>query len=428
MPITDLLTTDTFHTWFNKTNEMITRLNTGVISDGGTVYGVFTVAQAANTSLSVSNNFIVNSSAVIIKTATFTIGSNTTVNSSANVVNLSPVNLLIQPSSGTLINSALSVNATTSFLGQITANANVTITNGMTAVSGNITITGTTTANGSLVTRQITFSAANAVAAPSALNNPQYDDYNPTGFAECQILNLTPNIDTVITGLVAPSISSGGRMVFIQNMSASKKITLASANTSSSASNRFGTPSNVNVDILPGATITVIWNYDTSRWRVASPLTTSFSSLAVTGNGSVSGTLTTGTLITTILSVTSGAGVTGNFTVGGYINCIGTLQVTGNTSLTNVAVTSGATFSGNVTSTANASLSNATLVMTASNKTMTFGNTFTANSASQSFVRNLRADTFLVDTTCTVSNVSVTNIFNASTGRMVIPVGTNLWA
>lgn len=420
--ITDLLESNTFRAWKDKTNEIIAQLNNYVISDGATAYGTFVVGAASNTSFNIANSAIINLSSVIVKSA-LTISANATVNSSANVVNLAPGSLLLQPVSGTTVNSALVVNGTASFLLPLTANANVTIAAGLTQITGNVLITGQTTANGALVTRQILYSAANAVCSPSALSNPQYDDFTPTGLAECEILNLTPSIDTVITGLAAPGIASGARILYIQNLSTTYKITLGAANTASAASNRFATPSSVSVEILPGATLTLIWNYDTSRWRVAAPLTTAFSSLAVTGNGSITGTLTVGGNLSVI-----GASATGNVTIAGFANVLSTLQVAGNTSVSNLAVSSGTVLSGNLTASANVSLGAGAVVVNTTGNTVTLANTLTTNSSSQSFVRNLKANTFTSDGSATLANVAVSGIFNAASGKVVLPVGTNLWA
>src|SRR4051812_8851068 len=110
LPLTALIETNTFRTWFNRTNEIIASLNTEVIAAGINAYGVFAIAAAANTSLNVANVLFVNTS-IIQTTANVTMTANVTITSAANQVNISAKTLLLQSINGTIINSVLTANA-----------------------------------------------------------------------------------------------------------------------------------------------------------------------------------------------------------------------------------------------------------------------------------------------------------------------------
>lgn len=431
MSIALLNTTDTFRTWFNKTNEIVGQLNAGVVSAGATVYGAFTLGAAANTSLLVSNNFLVNSS-LILATGNTTLAANVLISSNALVMTIAANTLVLQPAGGTLVNTPLTVNAN-AILASVTANGTWALT-GDETITGNVTITGGLTANGVLNARQVLFNTANAMLAPAALSNPQYDDYNPAGLTEAQILNLTPNIDTAITGIAAPSnVTTGGRVLYLQNVSGTYKITLPSANTSSGVNNRFKMPNDAPVEILPGGLVVLLYTTAVHQWRV-------ISASAASGQGFNAGN----TAITGWLTVSSTAALAGNTTVGGNVVTIDTVakrvgintptplhdfHVTGNSYFGVSIFSGGVTHNALLTAQANVALANSALTMDAGTLNAVFANGITANAATQSYIRSLRSASFQCDGAGSFANLSATGttaLAGTSVSANLVVSGTTL--
>ena len=382
MSITHIFTTDTFRIWFNKTNEIIDALNGTTLIDGQVANGNFT----ANGSLRVIDTFKANSSEVLLSGNTV-ITANVLVTSNADIVNLAPMQVVLNPVNGTLFNTDATMNAFMTFLFDVAANANVTLTNAdLQVLSGNTLLNGPATINnGPLIVRQVLMDSSNAQINVAPLTNPQYDDFGPAGLDEASICDVTPSINTTFTGIQAPSaLSHGGRVLYLQNLSTTKKVTLADSNTSSGSFNRFKLPGGQDLDVLPGSTIALLYSTDTHQWRPLGSAGTTFNSLTVNGNTALGNTTISGwTNCLSTIQVAGLATLTGNASLGGFANVAGSLQVAGNTALNaNVAVSGISTF------TANAAFSGANTGI------VTLNVTGTANCQS----------------------------------RLIIPVGTNLWA
>lgn len=365
LPLSSLATTDTFRTWFQLTDNIVSLLNTSVVGANVVVYGVFTIGANSNTSFSVSNNFLSNSSGILF-TGNTTIAANLSITSNANAVIISANNLTISPLNGTLFGSNVVVNASASFLGPVTANASFSV-NGATSVTGTLTLVGNLAqSNGGLSIQQLSFLGNNSVCA-NTLNNPEYDNFNPTGLSGCQILNLTPNINTVITGLQQPPniTGNGAQVLYIQNLSTTFTITIPSANTNSSVGNRFKLPTDETFILYPGQAMFVIWSFTNQEWRP-------FSGIPPVGPQTFANTTINGTLL-----------VTGNVT---FQSNVSAANVTSNGTIT----------ANNLIVLTSASLTNTTIS----------GNT------------SLGANT----------TYSAKLQYSGASARLVIPVGTNLWA
>lgn len=438
LPLVNIVTTDTFRTWYNRTNDIINSLNNEVVAANTTAYGVFTVGGAgvANTSLIVEGILKVNSS-LILASGNTTLAANVTATANANVINIVSGALILQPLNGTTVNTAISVNGALSVLKTSSFTANVAVTGEVTVAAGNVSV------------RQLIFASANTILAQS-LANPQYDDYNPAGLAEAQILNLTPSIDTVFTGITAPTnVATGGRVLYIQNLATSFKISIVSGNTSSGASNRFKTPADQTIDILPGMTIGIMYSGTTNQWRPLGSAGSSFSTLTVSGNSALGNTVISGWLQVTgsyanvaqQLVVGGLSTLTGNVTMSGFANVVSTLQVGGAATLGGtLAVTGTSTLTGNTTFSGFANI--------ASTLQVTGLSTLTGNVTMSGFANVV--STLQVGGVATLSanvsvggiaTVSANTILNGSNsfangqfrcdttnGRLVLPVGTNLWA
>lgn len=286
MAIANLAVTSTFRTWYNTTNEIIDFVNNKVIGDNNSVFGVYTVNKAANTSVNLCNGFFINNASIVVNTA-MSIGANVSVSALANVVTITANNLIVQPIQGTVIQTPVTINAAAAFLKNITVTGNLSMT-GDFSVVGNSAFTGPTIVrSGGLHVRQILYSQTGATAA-NTVSTTINDNFSPAGLADAEILNLTPNVNTAITGIAAPSV--GARLLHIQNLSDTYYISLYSANTGSQAENRITTPANAVIQIAPGGATTLIYTKTNNNWRVLAPTLVTPSPFA--GNVYIYGTLT----------------------------------------------------------------------------------------------------------------------------------------
>jgi hypothetical protein len=419
MSLPNLAESDLFRTWFNLTNSIVDRLNGNVVSDGVEVYGVYKVKKAANSSVNWCDGLTVNSSAIDISTNT-TFSANVVVDTTVAIFNMAANTFIVQSVGGSRFDTALVVNAAATFLGNVYANATLSV-NGNVSFTGNTRLTGPLVANGMISTRQIVFATTGAVAA-NTLASPQYDDFAPTGLAECQILNLTPNINAVLTGLVAPTVlgTSGGRVLHIQNLSDTYKLTLASANLSSSVNNRFKTPADGPVDIPPGGALSLLYTKTNNQWRVLAPQVQS-SDQAFGGNVAIGGTLSVASVATFSANVAAAPLFIDqtNLRVG-----IGTSTPTVQFQTTGPALIGGllSAASANIsvlTSTGNVSLLSGSVLFSTVGNTVFVANTITANGIAVSFIRNLRADTAVVNTSLTTSNLIASGTTSLATVTQV---------
>lgn len=102
--------------------------------------------------------------------------------------------------------------------------------------------------------------AFTGVISPTTLESNQ-DNYNPTGLSAAAVLRLSATVAVNITGLAG---GASGRVLVVHNVGAFD-ITLVWESASSTAANRFGTPSNV--IIQPGVSVVLQYDATSSRWR-----------------------------------------------------------------------------------------------------------------------------------------------------------------
>jgi UDP-3-O-[3-hydroxymyristoyl] glucosamine N-acyltransferase len=419
MPIIDLLQTQTFRDWFNKTNEVIDKINASVLGDGTIATGVYIINPG---SLEIVNTFFANASVVNLRGNT-TLTANAVVSSNCNVWNFACGTLLIQPINGTTVNSSLFVNSIATFNNQVTFSANVTFNGDVTEV-GNTVINGNMTATAATFLRNLVFNQPNTIFT-ATLAAPQVDDYGPDGFQNCAFLVLTPTIDVTLTGMAQPTaFATGGRFLFIQNASNTFSLSLASANTSSGVNNRFKFPGDISMAIPPGAMVQVVYTSTTNQWRATSVSSSLLPSITVLGNTALNGNTSVGGWLNVAhqLIVTGNSALTGNVSVSGFINAASTLQVA-----SNILVGGGSVFTGNAQFGGFANIAG-TLQVT--------GNVVLGNTIINGTLQDLSA--LIVGGTCTVTGNGVFNGVrlyangqlrcDTTNGRIVLPVGVNLWA
>lgn len=100
----------------------------------------------------------------------------------------------------------------------------------------------------------------NSILTPVTLSATA-NNYNPTGFANCNVLRLTSTVDVNITGF---SNGRNGRLIVVENVG-TKTITFVKQNGGSTAANRFATD---NVALSAGGVGIAVYDSIASRWRV----------------------------------------------------------------------------------------------------------------------------------------------------------------
>lgn len=301
LPLTPLSTNNTFRAWLTSTNTIIDLINSGAIlvsgAANGAAIGAFAIGNTSDTTSSLTiagGKFFSNATGTFL-TGTTTLGANLTVNASAaNVVFGSNATYLLSNTtfiggSNLTINTAITVNGT------LTLSVSTPLTVGNLATfSSNVSVANNLVASNTVYARSIVFNLASSVVA-NTLSGSQYDNYTQTGLDDAMALNLNPDTqDIAVTGIVAPAnMTAGIRILYLQNVSGSYKVSLRNANTSSIANNRIAT-GGLDVDVLPGASVPLLYSFSTNRWRpLAAPSDSSIQSvLTVTGNGSIGGVLT----------------------------------------------------------------------------------------------------------------------------------------
>lgn len=453
LPLANVATSDTFRTWYTRVNEAVFALSNETLAANVVPYGVFALQDAANTSFGYGSKFNVNSSLILAR-ANSTFAANVAVTGNALQMTVAANTLLLQSPGGTIINaSPLTVNSLSTFTGNSIHTANVSVTANL-SVTGQTTLTGNTVANGTFAAKQVHFTAANAAFVPANLTNPQYDNYGPAGFDEAAVVNFTPALDVVFTGFAAPSAvtaaGAGAIVKYVQNLSTTFKITFASANTSSSANNRFKTANDAAVDLPPQTSLMFIWSFTNREWRPMAPPASAFTNLLVNGTTTLNGNTTVNANATFGATPTLVVDITNNRVGVGRVPT-SPFHVQGNAVFESIG-----TFNANagfnaevfhlgprVVSTGNSDFSNGSLILDKSAKTAVFANTMTANSSSQSYIRNILITTLTVNAAaylpntaisgnCTIAgNTTNSGVFYSNpTGaaRLVIPVGTNKYA
>ena len=420
-----LATSDTFRSWLARTNTVIDLINSNTVVVGGEAIGAFTIGNTTDTtsSLTIAGGKSVANLSGLFLTGNTTAGANVTVNSSSLLFTISSNATLLQSVGGTFVNaSALTVNSTATVYGAIVGNSTLALAQ-TASFSQNVSVANNLVASNTVYSRALLFSETGAVVSET-LSSSSYNNYTVSGLADAAVLHANPNVqDISITGLTAPTnLSTGAKVFYVQNLSATYKITLKDESASSTAANRFTNPGAADVDILPNSSVPLIYSTATARWRVLSSSGTSVTTLTVAGFVNARSTLQVAGVSTLSANLAVDTNVlivdATNNRVG--INTLSptvALDVTGNVAFSTVLSIGGA---------ANAL---STLGVTgAANVLSTFGATGAANLLSTLGVTGATtlSSTLLVTGVATINNRM--NFDGTNNGRLVLPVGTNKWA
>lgn len=101
------------------------------------------------------------------------------------------------------------------------------------------------------------------VISPAALAAGTTNDYAPTGIATARIIRLTPNAaGSTISGIIAPTAL---QILTLVNIHATVDITLPSANTGSTAANRFLLIGDLTIPA--NDSLNIFYDLTSARWR-----------------------------------------------------------------------------------------------------------------------------------------------------------------
>ena len=113
---------------------------------------------------------------------------------------------------------------------------------------------------------RLPLSVPNVLSHSPAANQ---NNYSPSGYsttsAQHQLIRVSPSASLKLTGLAG---GVAGKLVTIRNSSTDYLLWLEHENASSSSANRFTLRRSFPVFLLPGDSVTLIWNGAASRWEV----------------------------------------------------------------------------------------------------------------------------------------------------------------
>ena len=93
------------------------------------------------------------------------------------------------------------------------------------------------------------------------------DDYNPTGFATCNMIRQDVDVDKLeLSGIVAPAVGVS-RIIKIANLSLINDLKFMNNNVLSVAANRFLLRDDNDKDLKPNETASFWYDHTSARWR-----------------------------------------------------------------------------------------------------------------------------------------------------------------
>ena len=269
---------DTFRSWLERTNNVISILNATTVRATINAVGAFAVSNTTDTTSSLTiyhqtgGTTLANSTGLFISVNTTFSGQNFTANASSNVFTVSSNTAVLESLGGTTINSALVASKTLTVTGAITGSNTFALT-GAATFSANVSVANNLTVSNTVYAKAVLFSETDAVVATVMAAPAQNDRHNfsITGLADASVLRINPNTMNVeLTGLVAPTnLTVGAKVLYLQNTGGTYKITLKHADTDSTDVNRFVGVTTRDVIIPPnGGAVTLLYTTAEQRWRI----------------------------------------------------------------------------------------------------------------------------------------------------------------
>ena len=274
---------DTFRSWLERTNNVISILNATTVRATINAVGAFAVSNTTDTTSSLTiyhqtgGTTLANSTGLFISGNTTFSGQNFTANASSNVFTVSSNTAVLESLGGTTINSALVASKTLTVTGNTTLSGTLDVTS-VATFSANVSVANNLTTSNTVYAKSILFSETDAVVSTvmSAPADNDRHDFSITGLADASVLRINPNTGTIeLTGILAPtnlttlvSGGNGAKVLYLQNSGGTYKLTLKHADTGSDAENRFVGVTNADVVIPAGGAATLLYSVAEERWRV----------------------------------------------------------------------------------------------------------------------------------------------------------------
>ena len=266
---------DTFRSWLERTNNVISILNATTVRATINAVGAFAVSNTTDTTSSLTiyhqtgGTTLANSTGLFISGNTTFSGQNFTANASSNVFTVSSNTAVLESLGGTTINSALVASKTLTVTGAITGSNTFALT-GAATFSANVSVANNLTVSNTVYAKAVLFSETDAVVS-DVVSTASNDNYTVTGLTDASVLRINPNTMNVeLTGLVAPTnLTVGAKVLYLQNTGGTYKITLKHADTDSTDVNRFVGVTTRDVIIPPnGGAVTLLYTTAEQRWRI----------------------------------------------------------------------------------------------------------------------------------------------------------------
>lgn len=349
MSITALANTDTFRTWLNTTNIIISTLNANTLVDGVEANGAFAIGNTSDliSSLSIGGNKLTANGQNLVIAVTTSLNSNVSVGTTANSFTVATTGnttlgstvATIVSSPSLLVRANAEFNASATFANTVqmsgslvtmtTANVNTATVN--TATLNNATITSLT------LTNALTYSNTFIINGATTVGNTLTVSGNTTHSANVTVTGKITGSNTLtITGATTLSntLAVTGATTLSNTLTVTGNTSLAKVSISSNVTSAVYFDSTVKVAGAANAlsTLGVTGAVTALSTLAVSGATTLSSTLAVTGAATLSNTLAVTGATTIASGLTAATLATG-----------GTLSVTGAASLNGgLAVTGGA--------------------------------------------------------------------------------------
>ena len=372
MSISTLANTDTFRTWLNTTNIIISTLNANTLVHGVQANGAFAIGNTTDliSSLTIGGNkFSANGQNLVVAVAT-SLNSNVSIGTSANTFTVATTgNTTLQSTVATVVSSpSLIISANAEFSGRAsfantvqmtgalvtitTANVNTATIN--TATLNNATVTSLTVANA------LTYSNTFIVNGATSVGNTLSVSGNTTVSANLSVTGQ-------ITGSTTLSVTGAATLSNTLNVTGATTLSNTLTVTGNTTLSRVSISSNVTSAVYFDSTVRIAGATNALSTLGVTGAVNALSTLGVTGATTLSSTLG----VTGATSLSSTLGVTGATTLSSTLAVTGTSTLTGAVTLGAARYDKAVTLTDAATIAVDASLGNVfDVTLTASGHTM----------------------------------------------------------
>jgi fibronectin-binding autotransporter adhesin len=351
MSISSVANTDTFQTWLNTTNIIISTLNANTLVHGVQANGAFAIGNTTDliSSLTIGGNkFSANGQNLVVAVAT-SLNSNVSIGTSANTFTVATTgNTTLQSTVATVVSSpSLIISANAEFSGRAsfantvqmtgalvtitTANVNTATIN--TATLNNATVTSLTVANA------LTYSNTFIVNGATSVGNTLSVSGNTTVSANLSVTGQ-------ITGSTTLSVTGAATLSNTLNVTGATTLSNTLTVTGNTTLSRVSISSNVTSAVYFDSTVRIAGATNALSTLGVTGAVNALSTLGVTGATTLSSTLgvagaatLSNTLAVTGTTTVSSALTAASLTTGGALSVTGAAALNGGLAVTSGAIT-----------------------------------------------------------------------------------------